>query len=124
MFKLDEPDLMVDEVDSFNSDSELNTESGPTDTSGIMSLKASQQSMRPKSKASKKHSRAPSKDVVPQVSDYVKYSRSTFVASPKGGNNIYQQLKSGAQQNRNRVDSQVILDNEKNPREIMEYKEM
>ena len=41
MFKLEEPDLMVDEVDSFNSDNELNTESGPTDTRGIMSLKAS-----------------------------------------------------------------------------------
>jgi len=48
MFKLEEPE--VDDADSFTSDIELNDESGPMNTSGMMSVKTTQQSLRPKSK--------------------------------------------------------------------------
>jgi hypothetical protein len=51
---------------------------------------------------------------MPIVSDQVKYSRSTFVATPGDKNNIYDKLKDARQ----RLDSQIVLTNQKNPRDI------
>lgn len=88
MFKLEhKADGDDDETDSLVSEEELKAQ---TESSQLASVKTSQQSFRPKSKV--KHGRAVSRDV-PIVSDYVKYSRSTFVANSHDKNKVYEKLK-------------------------------